>query len=144
MQFIVDVCTYVANALRKSLSALMSIPGLVLSGVTGFVTFVLSLFTDWDYTTRIVDQIDGVSAVMAEQFGVLRSSSSPVLDILVSFLAVDTFVECMVMLVAATIALVVSTLLTFGVAVVGLAVGILSIRGVLKLIRVFSGGFVDP
>lgn len=144
MGYIIELCQYIAKGLRSALFALMSIPGLIVSGLVGAFTFVVALFTDWDYTTELVSKIDTASAYIAEQFGVLHQNSSPVLDILVSFLAVDTFVECMVLLVTATVALVVSTFCTFLLGVALLAVGVLLVRGILKVIRVCSGGFVDP
>lgn len=144
MGYIVELCQYISKGLRSALFGLMSIPGLVVSGLVGAFAFVVSLFSDWDYTTEVCSKIDTAAAYVAEQFGVLHQNSSPVIDILVSFLAVDTFVECMVLLVTATVALVVSTFCTFVLGIVLIAGGVLLVRGILKIIRVCSGGFVDP
>lgn len=144
MGYIIELCQYIAKGLRSALFSMMTIPGLIVSGIVGIITFVVGIFSDWDYTTELVSKIDTAAGYIAEQFAVLHSSSSPVLDILVSFLAVDTFVECMVLLVTATVALVVSTFCTFILGIVIIAAGILVIRGVLKVIRVCTGGFVDP
>lgn len=144
MSYIIELCQYIARGLRSSLFALMSIPGLIVSAIVGFVTFMVSLFSEWDYTTELCSKIDTASSYISEQFSVLHQNSSPVIDILVSFLAVDTFVECMVLLVTVTVALVVSMFCTFVLGIVLLASGVLVVRGFLKVIRVCSGGFVDP
>lgn len=144
MQVIYDIFKFISRALRKCIFALVSIPGLIMSGLAGLATLLLGLFADFDYTSQIVQDIDRASASLAEQFQVIRYSSNGVVDILVSFLAVDTLVECLVLLVGATIAIVVCTLLTFLGGVLAVAVSILIVRGILKIVRVCSGGFVDP
>lgn len=144
MGAVVEFLQMISKYLRSSLFALMSVPGLIVSGIVGFVAFVVGMFTEFDFTTELVNKIDLAASSVAEQFGVLRQSSSPALDMLVSFLAVDTFVECMVLLVTVTVALVVTTFCTLLLGIVAIAGTILVIRGILKLIRVCTAGVADP
>lgn len=144
MQYIYDLFKYVGSTLKKCLFGLLSIPGLILSAVGGFAALLLGLFTGWDYSTELISRIDNAANMLDQQFGVFRYTSSPMLDMLVSFLAVDTLVECMVLLVGVTVALVTVTLVTFLGLMVSLCVGILVVRGILKVISICSAGFVDP
>lgn len=122
----------------------MTLPGLLISGIFGFSSLVLSFFGEWDYTTDITTRIDGAASQLDNIFGVIRTGNHALVDMIISFLAVDTFVECLVALVTATVAIVVATLFTFLGGFILFATGVLVIRGILKVIRICSGGFINP
>lgn len=144
MQYIYDFFKYLSGIFKKALAGLMTLPGLLVSGIFGFASLVLSLFGEFDYSTDMVSRIDAAASMLDEIFGVIRSGNYALVDMLVSFLAVDTFVECLVALVTATVAIVVATLFTFLGSFIVFAGGVLLVRGILKVIRICSGGFIDP
>lgn len=144
MQYIYDFFKYLSGVFKKALAGLMTLPGLLVSGIFGFATLVMSLFGEFDYSTEMVMRIEDAAARLDEIFGVIRQGDYALVDMLVSFLAVDTFVECLVALVTATVAIVVATIFTFLGGFMVFAGGVLLIRGILKVIRICSGGFIDP
>lgn len=144
MQYIYDFFKYLSGIFKKALAGLMTLPGLIVSGIFGFATLVLSMFGEFDYSTDLASRIDSAASMLDEIFGVIRNGDYALVDMIVSFLAVDTFVECLVALVTATVALVVATMFTFLGGFIVFAGGVLVVRGILKVIRICSGGFIDP
>lgn len=141
MSALYDFFHWLYSLLKQCVAKLVTVGGAVVSAIASAVAFITGLFGHWSFTSTVVGWIDDATAYLEN---IIPSSTSELGQILFGFLALDQLAVIAVALFSLTVGVVVLVFITMFVALFTVVPAVLAVRALLKAIKTFTGGFVDP
>lgn len=140
---IITFFEWLFSFLKKFLVFLFTFPGQLLTAIGSMLGTCYVIFSRFTWFDGAVQKVQ--SATYAVQTVINEiDQSSPVFSALYSFFAVDSFIELGAGFITLTVGVLLVLLTGVFAAVVAALPGLLVARATLKLIRITTGGFVDP
>lgn len=127
--------------IQKALALVVSIPGLILSGVAGIASAIGTAFSQFTWLDSATNYVNSVTAAVRT---LVNSNHGSLGDIFLGWFALDRLSQCVATLAACTIGATIIACITIFAAIFVCIPGILGIRALCKGIRTFSGGVVSP
>lgn len=140
----------IVNSIQASLVWLVSLPGLILSAITGFFTFLVSLVSDsaadvlapaTDIISDVTDFIQSINT-WAQYAASAASQGSAFGDFLRYIVAIDSLVADAVIVITATVGVLGYAIFSFISAILAVLLVMFSVRGIQKVVSIFSAGYV--
>lgn len=138
---IADFCIMVCSFCGRAVKFAITWPMVIAECVASAVTFVISCWNDWPITNQIETFVSNVSTAYSGLVSSLPSDSF--VSFCLSFFALDSLASWFAVAFGCTIGVVVFVFGTLVLLLLPLILVILAARLVMKLVQVFSLGFVD-
>lgn len=116
MEVVLSVFRWIYNALKKSLSFIVTVPGIIASAVASVVSVIVSLFNGFSYWTDIVQWLNEATVHVSEFMG----DSSALFQSMISFFALDRLIQISLVVLTSTFGVTVGIFVSMIVSVITL------------------------
>lgn len=143
MSYLFTLCQTILGSLGRVASFIASGWGVLTTAIGGLVAlFALPLYS-WDISATFSSIITDLDTIVLGLISSVSSNSTDFLVFLCSFFGFDYLVSYFTLAVSATIGVIIFVFSTLLVTLVPLFFMVIVFRAIMKLIQVFTGGFVD-
>lgn len=142
MGIIIEFFVWLGKLIGGFFSKLTSIPGLIVSALSAFAVAVVSLFGDNQISQTLSTVLDNLSTQILSLVNTISPQSDMGKEVL-SLFAVDQLFSAFTLTFSTTVGAM--AFIFFGIIIIciGFILTTLMCRMILKVLQLFSGGFVD-
>lgn len=142
MSAIYHIFDFIFSAFSSVWSTLKGLYSAFLAIFDSFASFFANIFSKLGIYDTICSGLDTITSLVNQLNGYIDTSGAMASSIL-SFLAFDTLTSVVLVVTSATFGVVLVVIGIVFVTVIPLLLGWLVVKGVLRLVRLVSAGFVD-